>query len=297
MGSVKDDHSSSTGTNFSNSVANSISNAWNNAQSSNSAWNEGESGSVNNATSSTDSFNQGVTGAQGTTSQNVWGPQAGTLQSIYGQAGNLAAGQGQPARDAAGVNSSARAAWEQSLQPGGNPYFSQNVQGAIDQATQGFKRQVIPGLTEAGVGAGAYGTSRDALARGEAAGLAQQGIQNMTGQMYAQQYGVDEQRRANALNLAPQMQGMNYAPLTTAAGIVGGPTVLGSSQNTSYGNTVGGSTGQSLATGSSYGNTAGGSRGQSTTAGGSHSRSGARSQSKGNTAGRSAGNEFGILSK
>jgi hypothetical protein len=275
------DRSRAKGSTFSNALSDSINEAWNGSQSTNSAWND--------AQSTNDSYSRGLTGAQGTTTQNVWNPQAGALQSIYGQAGNLAGGRGAAAQGAAGVSQTARSAWEQSLQPGGNPYFSKNVQGAIDQATQSFNRGIVPGLTEAGVGAGAYGTSRDALARGEAAGLAQQGIQNMVGGMYSDQYAADQGMRANSLGLAPQMQAMQYAPLSAAAGIVGGPTVLGQSQNTSFGNTVGGSTGQSTSGGGSYG--------QSTAQGGSFGRSNSSAQGGGVNSSKTDAYKFGVLSK
>jgi hypothetical protein len=63
--------------------------------------------------------------------------------------------------------------------------------------------------------------------------------------MYAQQYQGDRALAGQALGMAPQMQGMQTAPLTTAAGIIGAPTVLGQQQSTNtasnYGTQAGGS--------------------------------------------------------
>jgi hypothetical protein len=212
-----------------------------------------------------DAFNVGQQGAQnfGQTSQGVWDAQSPALQSLYGAAQSmLGSGAGQ------GVTDQAQAAWAQQLTPGGNPYFSQSLQGAIDQATRGFNQSVLPGLTDQGVAAGAMGTPRHQLAVGQAAGQFGQDLTNMVGQMSSQQYTADQNRALGALGMAPQMQGMQFQPLLAASQAIGGPTVLGQSQSggSSFGTTLGGSSGY----------TAGGnqSNAQSSGYGGSTQRSG-----------------------
>jgi hypothetical protein len=195
------------------------------------SWNTGETG--------------GMSAAQSTGTQDVWGAQQPALASLYGQAQQLINGQGAAGRGAAGVAGQAREAWADQLTPGGNPYFERSVQGAINNATQGFNQQVLPGLDARGVGVGQYGGQRDSLARGQAAGDFGRALSNNIAGMYAQQYQGDRALAGQALGMAPQMQGMQTAPLTTAAGIIGAPTVLGQQQSTNtasnYGTQAGGS--------------------------------------------------------
>lgn len=208
--------------------------------------------------------------------QDVWSPQAGALQGLYGAAQGMLGGGG-PAGAMNQIGNQAAGAWGQALQPGQNPYFAGNVDAAINQASQGWQREVLPGLDARGVGAGQYGSSRDSLARGEAAGMMGQGIANMTGQMYANQYGSDLQRQMQALGMTGAMQGAQMAPLQGAQGLIGGPTVLG------QGGSSGSSFGSSFGTGSSL------SGGQSTgwSSNASQNLSEALSSSFGNSSGKS----------
>lgn len=172
--------------------------------------------------------------------QDVWGAQQPGLQSLYANANQiLAGGGGAAASDQVGQQ--ARDAWAQQLQPGGNPYFSQNVEAAINQSNDAFKRSVLPELDARGVGVGQYGGTRDQLARGEAAGLQAQGNAQQAAQMYSQQYGMDQQARNAALQQTGAMQGTNFANQYAAGQMLGGPTVLGSgtSQADSYGQSLG----------------------------------------------------------
>jgi len=206
----------------------------------------------------------------GQSSQDIWGGQAPALQQLYGAAQSLLGGA-QPA-GAEGVGDAARSAWMQQLTPGGNPYFSQSVQGAIDAATRGFTQGVLPQLTDQGVQAGAYGGVRDQLARGQAAGQFGEGLANMVGQMSSQQYGADQSRALQALGMAPGLQNMAYQPLQQAASMIGGPTVLGQSQ--SGGSSFGSSFGQGGSTGWTAGENLSNAQSSSSGFGGTTSRSG-----------------------
>lgn len=191
----------------------------------------GYSTSFNRATGSS----QGLTGGQSASSQDVWGAQSPALAQLYQQAGQLMGGQGSMGQAATGVAQDARNAWMNQLTPGGNPYFEKSVQGAIDSATSGFTRGVLPELEARGVGVGQYGGQRDSLARGQAAGDFGDALQRNVGQMYAQQYGGDRALAGQALGMGGQIQGMQTAPLTTAGSLIGGPTVLGQQQASNFG--------------------------------------------------------------
>jgi len=196
-----------------------------------------------------ESQSYGLTGSQ--QSQDVFGAQQPALQQLYGAAQGLLGQSSGAGAGAQGVANDARGAWLGQLQPGGNPYFSQSMQGAIDAATRGFNQNVLPGLADAGVAAGAYGMPRDQLARGQAAGMFGQDLANMVGQMATQQYQGDQNRALAALGMAGQMQGLQLAPLQLAGQMIGGPTVLG--QGSSFGQNASSSSGFAQSSGSGSG--------------------------------------------
>lgn len=214
--------------------------------------------SDNSGQQSSESDTYGYSGAQNTgvtqSAQDVFGPQAGALGDLYSQARSIMGGGG-AAGAAQGVAGQGVNAWQQAMQPGANPFFDQSVQAAIDQASEGFKRNVLPELESRGVGAGAYGNSRDQLARGEAAGQFGTTLQQTAAQQYAQQYAGDQSRQAQLIGLTPAMQQTQYAPLSVAASLIGGPTVLGQSsgfqQGSSFGEQMGHSASQGTTAGSS----------------------------------------------
>src|SRR5262245_43121267 len=119
-------------------------------------------------------FNQ--SGQQSQSGQGVWGAQSGALGDLYGAAQGLLGGSSPYGQAGSQLGQAGANAWQGQLTPGANPYFDQAVQASIDQATESFKRQVLPELDSRSVGAGALGGSRDRLATGEAAGLFGQGI-------------------------------------------------------------------------------------------------------------------------
>ena len=200
-----------------------------------------EGGSQSSGYSRGSTYGQNSASAYGQSSgtQDVWGAQQPALQQIYRQAQNLAMGNNPMGQASQGVATQARNAWADQLTPGGNPYFERSVQGAIEQATQGFNRDILPQMDARGVQAGQYGSERDNLARGQAAGDFGKALSQNVAGMYAQQYGTDRALAGQALGQSGQIQGMQTAPLTTAAGIVGGPTVLGSQQSTNQSGSFG----------------------------------------------------------
>jgi len=196
----------------------------------------GSSNSGNMASGQSWGDSGGMSLGQSTGTQDIWGAQQPALSQLYAQAQQLMGGQGAMGQGAAGVAGQARNAWADQLTPGGNPYFERSVQGAINSATTGFNQNVLPQLDARGVATRQYGSERDNLARGQAAGDFGASLANQVGGMYAQQYQGDRALAGQALGMAPQMQAMQTAPLTTAAGIIGGPTVLGQQQSSSLAN-------------------------------------------------------------
>jgi hypothetical protein len=253
----------------------------------------GRSGGMSSTSGGSQGFGQSgssqVSGSQSMgagsalSTQDIWGPQGDALRGLYGQAQGLMQGQG-PAGAMNQIGQQGAQAWGQALQPGGNPWFDANVNAAIDQATSGFTRGVLPELESRGVGAGAYGTSRDQLARGEAAGQFGQGLSQQVAGMRSQQYGIDQALRGQALGMTGAMQQAQAAPLGMAQGLIGGPTVLGqsSSQNTQSGSSFGSGGSQSTSGQSAW------NRGNSV------NWADAASRARGSSAGSSRGDSFGL---
>lgn len=186
------------------------------------------------STSAGGGFNQ--SGQQSTSGQDVWGAQSGALGDLYSQAQSLLGGGSPYGQAGAQVGTAGANAWQGQLTPGTNPYFDQAVQASIDQASESFKRQVLPELDARSVGAGQLGGSRDQLARGEAAGLFGQSVAQTAAQQRAQQYSGDQSRVLQAIGMTPAMQQSAYAPLSVAASLIGGPTVLNQAQASGWGN-------------------------------------------------------------
>ena len=203
------------------------------ARATNQNWAESTSESGGTQGSGQQSTN--LSGQQSTSGQNVWGAQGGALNDLYGQAQALMGGGSPYGQAGAAVGQAGTQAWQGQLTPGSNPYFDQAVQASIDQATDSFKRQVLPELDARSAGAGQLGSSRDRLATGEAAGLFGQSVAQTAAQQRAQQYSGDQSRALQAIGMTPAMQQGQYAPLSVAASLIGGPTVLNQAQASGWG--------------------------------------------------------------
>ena len=169
--------------------------------------------------------------------QSVWGEQSPFLRDLYQRGADLL-NQYQPQQ----FNMQpAMQAWQQGLNPQMNPHLdamtSQYTQalGQLDQASG-----------RGAVAAGVFGGGRQGVEQA----LNQQNIGNQIGNFLGNQYQSDMARSMTALSMAPQMQMLSnpilqqQQVLQNQAGILGGPTVLGSSSGSgrskSFGFGVGG---------------------------------------------------------
>jgi hypothetical protein len=210
-------------------------------------------------------------GNQSTSATNVWGEQYGALRDLYAQSQGLMNGSSPYGQQAGQVGQAGQQAWMQQLTPGANPYFDQAVQASIDQATESFKRGTLADLDARAAGVGQLGSSRDRLATGEAAGLFGQSIAQTAAQQRAQQYSADQERVLQAIGMTGNMQQSAYSPLSVAASLIGGPTVLQQSQSSGWGTGQSSGSGRSSQTsnqwGSGYGNASGNAFNMSTSGG------------------------------
>jgi hypothetical protein len=215
-----------------------------------------ESGAQSTSGSVTDASS--TQGNQAWSGQNVWGDQGAALNNLYQQATGLLGGSNPYGQQASMVGQQGQNAWAQQLTPGQNPYFDQAVQASIDQATDSFKRGTLADLDARSAGVGQLGSSRDRLAAGEAAGQFGQSIAQTSAQQRAQQYSADQDRALQAIGMTGNMQQSAYSPLSVAASLIGGPTVLNQSGSSGWGSSQShGATQaqqQQWGTGNSFGN-------------------------------------------
>lgn len=246
----------------------------------------GNFGSSNQqSTSNSYGYNDSLAQSVNASNQSVWGPQAGGLQQLYGQAQKLMGQQGNMQGISQGqvnqVMPGARAgmAATQDIAGGGGPLaqYAQPNNALAQQETESlaqtvgdqFRRQVLPGLTSNANLTGGLGGSRDALARGVAGGDAARAISQGATDLYGQQYAIGAQAAqgqtsaqlaagsalpemaSSIYNLGMTPQQAAWAPLTSAAGVFGGPTVLGQSYGLSQAQSLAQNWGNSQSSGKS----------------------------------------------
>lgn len=88
-----------------------------------------------------------------------------------------------------------------------NPYTESQVQSALGQLSNKFMTDTLPGLRRAAIGQGTYGSSRNALAEGAAAGNLQTQMQQSANDINMNAYNTAEENRFNALQQMAQQQG------------------------------------------------------------------------------------------
>lgn len=96
-----------------------------------------------------------------------------------------------------------------------NPYLASAVQGAINPITQSFTDTggVMSGIRDAGTNSGQFGSSRQGVAEGIAAGRYAQAIGDVSSQMYSDAYNKGQDTFARTLALAPQTLEMASTPV------------------------------------------------------------------------------------
>lgn len=201
-------------------------------------------------------------------SSNVWGAQSPALQNLYGDATRLGNEQQRTASNTAnrlssGVMDNANVgldALTDVARTGGalakftNPNNDLARRQLADMSKQigaQFSREILPGIRSgAGIG-GNMGGSREALAKGVAAGDASRSIATAATDLYGNAYnsamqaaaGVNDARinagnsigsmAQNVYNLGMAPLQAAWAPIMSMAQAIGGPTVLSQSQGSS----------------------------------------------------------------
>ena len=106
------------------------------------------------------------------------------------------------------------------LDPASNPYLNKTIDAAVRPITQSLTEQELPQLRSGAAGAGQYGSSRQGIAEGEAAGRASQAIGDTSAKVANANYQAGLDAMTKSLGLLPQTQQAQLAP-STIAGSVG----------------------------------------------------------------------------
>ncbi len=201
-------------------------------------------------------------------SSSIWEPQAPYLQELYQAGSNLFGGQMRGARNAGNrvgqvinpalegavgnvgniaAGTSADQEFLRSRMGQDNPYLDSVIGDAVGDISRGLTENILPALTTNAVGVGAYGGSRDAIARGLAGARAAEQMGQVSSDLRYADYVQDDQRAQALLNsqntaggLLPGMTDAAYRgamspyagawePLRQYAGILGSPVVLANS--------------------------------------------------------------------
>lgn len=187
-------------------------------------------------------YSQSKNRASSSSSQDIWGGQAPYLQDLYKQGQGFLESQMAGGDYGSQFQAPAFAAWQQMMNPQGNPYLQGQVQNAQWLAGEGFSNYILPALQSSAVAGGNLGGSRGGIAAGMAAQEAQRQQGDIATQFYGQAYQGDMQRALQALGMTgglAGLQGASWSPLMQYAALLGRPTVLGESSSTSKGDSFG----------------------------------------------------------
>lgn len=121
---------------------------------------------------------------------------------------------------AGAVSPQALSAWQRMTSPemldvANNPYVMGGARAITDEATRALMEQVLPRIDMSAVRAGQYGSSRQALAQGQAVGKTQQALSDTLRKYLSQAYGQGLGAQNQALALTPTVQTSLVAPWET----------------------------------------------------------------------------------
>lgn len=96
-----------------------------------------------------------------------------------------------------------------------NPYTAQNANAAMQKISNNFSMNTLPGMRRNAIGNGTYGSSRNELSEGLAAGNMANDMYNTSAQIYGNAYNTAQSNSLNALGQSAQQQ-LNQAGMTNS---------------------------------------------------------------------------------
>ncbi len=95
-----------------------------------------------------------------------------------------------------------------------NPYTQANTNAALQKISNNFSMNTLPGMRRNAIGNGTYGSSRNELAEGQAAGAASNDMYNAASQIHGNAYNTAQNNSLAALGNSAQQQ-LNKANMTS----------------------------------------------------------------------------------
>ena len=155
--------------------------------------------------------------------------QAPVIEFLMNRGTRLARGGG------GDVTNPAMGAWLEMLSGG----QSGDIMGQIDQGTELINRNltenILPSIGAGAAAAGQRGSSRHGVAEGIASRAAIESSADFAENMLFQDINARQDRSMSALAMAPMMSGLQFAPLTNLANLLGRGTVLSESSGVGRG--------------------------------------------------------------
>lgn len=142
-----------------------------------------------------------ISGIQNATYNQMQGGYNPYAQNVGGAQSQLAGRLGDQ-----GLQSNADLLNQMAYGETGNPYLDTAVQGSLQQMSNAFLTNTLPGMRRQAIGEGTYGSSRNALAEGQALGGLEAQMQQAAQQGYMGDYNTQEQNRLAALGQIAQQQ-------------------------------------------------------------------------------------------
>lgn len=96
-----------------------------------------------------------------------------------------------------------------------NPYAQANANAAMQKISNNFSMNTLPGMRRNAIGNGTYGSSRNEMAEGMAAGNASNDMYNAASQIHGNAYNTAQSNSLNALGQSAQQQ-LNQANMTSS---------------------------------------------------------------------------------
>ena len=87
-----------------------------------------------------------------------------------------------------------------------NPYTQANVGSALQQMSNNFQMNTLPGMRHQAIGDGTYGSTRNEMAEGQAAGALSNQMYNTANSMYGNAYNTAQTNSLNALGQTANQQ-------------------------------------------------------------------------------------------
>ena len=169
--------------------------------------------------------------SSGSSRGGVFSSQIPVLEYLYSQGQNITNQQlGAGSSFNQGILQPATDAFQSFLQPQQNPFLQGQIEQGQELINRNLTENILPSIGQSAGQFGQRGSSRQGVAEGIAARSAIEQSSDFAENLLFADYNRQQTQALQALSMAPQLAGLQFAPLSNLAQIVGRPTVLNRSR-------------------------------------------------------------------